>query len=88
MEMLRRRYRRLSFEDPAGVAIDRANERRKAARLTAQLPTIVARVRTSAATGSIPVEPDPSLSYAENFLTMLRGETPTEGRGRVRSTWR
>jgi citrate synthase len=77
MEMLRTAVSLLSFSDPAEAAIDRDNERRKAAQLIAQLPTIVAR-HHRLATGHAPVAPDPSLSYAENFLTMLRGEAPTE----------
>jgi citrate synthase len=77
MEMLRTAASLLSFADPAEAAIDRENDRRKAAALIAQLPTIVARhhrLRQELP----PVEPDPELSYAENFLTMLRGESPTE----------
>src|SRR5918992_5159959 len=41
METLRTAVSALSFSDPAEGAIDRANERRKAAQLIAQLPTIV-----------------------------------------------
>ena len=77
MEMLRTAVSSLSFSDPAEAAIDRANERRKAAQLIAQLPTIVARYHR-VRHGLDPIPPDPSLSYAENFLTMLRGESPTE----------
>jgi citrate synthase len=77
MEMLRTAVSLLSFSDPAEAAIDRDEERRKAAQLIAQLPTIVAR-HHRLATGHAPVPPDPSLPYAENFLTMLRGESPTE----------
>ena len=76
MEMLRTAVSLLSFSDPAEAAIARDHERRKAARLIAQLPTIVAR-HHRLATGHAPVAPDPSLRYAENFLTMLRGESPT-----------
>ena len=43
MEMLRTAVSSVSFSDPAEAAVDRANERRKAAQLIAQLPTIVAR---------------------------------------------
>jgi len=78
MEMLRTGVSMLSFSDPAEAAIDRENERRKAVQLIARLPTMVARhhrLRQKLA----PVEPDPSLSYAENFLRMLRGDAPTEG---------
>ena len=77
MEMLRTAVSSLSFDDPAESEIDSANERRKAARLIAQLPTIVARYERRRR-GLDPVETDPSLSYAESFLTMLRGQTPTE----------
>lgn len=77
MEMLRTAVSSLSFSDPAEAAIDRANERRKAALLIAQLPTVVARYHR-VRQGLDPIAPDPSLSYAENFLTMLRDESPTE----------
>jgi len=82
MEMLRTATSLLSFADPAEAAIDRENDRRKGVALIAQLPTIVARhhrLRQELA----PVDPDPSLSYAENFLTMLRGERPTEREARA-----
>jgi citrate synthase len=77
MEMLRTAVSSLSFSDPAEAAIDAENERRKAAQLIAQLPTIVARYHRRRH-GLDAIAPDPSLSYAENFLTMLRGESPTE----------
>src|SRR5262245_15349642 len=77
MEMLRTAVSSLSFTDPAEAAIDRENERRKAALLIAQLPTIVARYhRRRQGLDAIPT--DASLSYSENFLTMLRGDSPTE----------
>jgi citrate synthase len=77
MEMLRTGVSMLSFSDPAEAAIDRANERRKAIQLIAKLPTMVARhhrLRQKLA----PIEPELSLSYADNFLRMLRGDAPTE----------
>jgi citrate synthase len=76
MEMLRTAVSSLSFADPAEAAVDRASERRNAASLIAQLPAIVARYERRRR-GLDPVDPDQSLSYAENFLTMLRGESPT-----------
>ena len=76
METLRTAVSALSFSDPAEAAIDRGNERRKAAQLVAQLPTILARYQRVRG-GDEPVDPDPTLPYAENFLTMLRGEAPT-----------
>ena len=76
MEMLRTAVSSLSFSDPAEAAIDRENERRKAAQLIAQFPTIVARHhRLRQGLDAIPS--DPSLSYSQNFLTMLRGAAPT-----------
>jgi 2-methylcitrate synthase len=77
MEMLRTAVSLLSFADPAEAAIDPENERRKAVQVIAQLPTIVAR-HHRLRRGLDPVSPDASLSYAENFLTMLRGDSPSE----------
>jgi citrate synthase len=45
--------------------------------LIAQLPTMVARYGRRRE-GLEPVEPDPSLSYSENFLAMLHGERSSE----------
>jgi citrate synthase len=56
--------------------------RRTAARLIAQLPTIVARYDRRRQ-GLEPVAPDPSLPYAENFLSMLHGERPDERSARA-----
>jgi citrate synthase len=82
MEMLRTAVSLLSFTDPAEAAIDRENERRKAVQLTAQLPTIVARHHRLRQKLD-PIPPDAALPYAENFLTMLRGEQPTEEEARA-----
>jgi 2-methylcitrate synthase len=82
MEMLRTAVSALSFADPSEAAVDREQERRKAAQLIAQLPTIVARHHRVAA-GHPPVDPDPSLGYAENFLATLRGSAPTEEEARA-----
>ena len=75
MDMLRTAVSTLSFADPGRGKTDRESGRRTAARLIAQLPTIVARYARRRR-GLQPVDPDPSLSYAENFLTMLNGERP------------
>ena len=51
--------------------------RRKGIRITAQVPTLVTahhRIRQ----GLDPVEPDPELNHAGNFLYMLEGERPQE----------
>jgi citrate synthase len=82
METLRTAVSALSFSDPAEDAIDVANERRKAVALVAQLPTIVARYERRRR-GETVVLPDRMLGYAENFLTMLRGEVPTAEEARA-----
>ncbi|MBA2460792.1 MAG: citrate/2-methylcitrate synthase [Actinobacteria bacterium] len=82
METLRTAVSALSFSDPAEAAIDRENERRQAVSLIAQLPTIVARYERRRRGQSI-VDPDLSLGYAENFLTMLRGESPAAEEARA-----
>ncbi len=50
---------------------------RKAERLLAQLPVIMA-ARHRLTGGEEPVKPDPNLSIAGNILWMLRGEKPSE----------
>lgn len=77
MDMLRTAVSALAFTDPDRDANDREAEVRKAARLIAQAPTIVARYHRRRQ-GLDPAEPDSNLSYAENFLTMLHGEAPSE----------
>jgi 2-methylcitrate synthase len=82
MDMLRTAASALAFSDPDTAANDRASGLRKATRLTAQLPTIVARFHRRRQ-GLESVAPDPSLSYAENFLAMLHGEQPDERAARI-----
>jgi citrate synthase len=82
METLRTAVSALSFSDPAEDAIDREHELRKAVELIARLPVIVARYERRRR-GEHAVDPDPSLGYAENFLTMLRGEAPTADEARA-----
>ena len=55
---------------------------RKAVRLTAQIGSLVATLgRMSRGQG--PIEPDPVLGHAANFLYMLTGERPKIGRAHV-----
>ena len=82
MDLLRTAVSTLAFSDPGSGKIDAESGRRTATRLIAQLPAIVGRYQRRRQ-GLEPVEPDPSLSYAENFLTMLRGATPTEEEARA-----
>jgi citrate synthase len=73
MDVLRTAVSSLDFYDKKGHGTDRENAVNTAIKLTAQMGTIVTaweRVRT----GKDVIAPDKSLSIAENFLYMLRGE--------------
>jgi citrate synthase len=82
MDMLRTAVSALAFTDPDRDANDPEAETRKAARLIAQAPTVIGRYHRRRQ-GLDPVEPDPSLSYAESFLSMLHGESPSEQASRA-----
>ncbi len=76
MEVLRTGVSALSAFDPDAADNSREATARKAIRLTAQIPTLVAaweRIRR----GKALVAPQPKLSLAANFLSMLRGKKPT-----------
>jgi citrate synthase len=76
MEILRSGVSALSAFDPDAGDNSREATLRKAARLTAQMPTLVAawdRIRR----GRPPVAPDPRLNLAGNFLYMMSGKKPT-----------
>ena len=67
----------LGMHDADATDNSRAANRRKAARLTSQIPTAVSayhRIRT----GQTPVEPAKDLPHAANFLYMLAGQKPTD----------
>lgn len=73
MDALRTAVSSLDFYDADGHGTDRAAAVDAAIKMTAQMGTIAAawdRIRN----GKDPVAPDTSLSIAENFLYMLRGE--------------
>src|SRR5205085_7092809 len=75
MDALRTACSALSSVDPDLASNDRDANRRKAVRLTAQFPTIVAafhRLRHH----QDPIAPDPKLPIAANFLYMLTGQKP------------
>jgi citrate synthase len=82
MDMLRTAVSALAFTDPDRSANELEAEVRKATRLIAQAPTVIARFHRRRQ-GLEPVEPDPSLGYAENFLAMLHGEQPSEQAARA-----
>ena len=76
MDMLRTVTSALGQYDPqAGDNSPQANYR-KAIRLTAQIASIVATYGRMKAGGG-PIQPDPALGHAANFLYMLTGQRPT-----------
>ena len=75
MEMLRTAVSSDSFDDPDKNSNAEDANFRKATRLIAKMPTIVARYDRRRH-GLEPIESDPSLPHAANFLRMLSGEEP------------
>src|SRR5499427_3639374 len=76
MEVLRTGVSALSSWDPDAADNSKDATARKALRLTAQMPTLVAawdRIRK----GKAPVAPNPKLNLASNFLYMLSGKRAT-----------
>jgi citrate synthase len=77
MDVLRTAVSYLGILDPDGRDSSLESTKRKAVRLTAQIPTIVGawgRIRE----GKDPVAPDKSLNAAANLLYMLTGEKPDD----------
>jgi citrate synthase len=75
MDMLRTLTSALGQYDPETPDSSPQAQYRKAVRLTAQLGSIVATYGRLQAGGG-PIQPDPALSHAANFLYMLKGERP------------
>src|SRR6476661_5632278 len=75
MEMLRTAVSADSFDDPDKDSNTEEANFRKATRLIAKMPTMVARYDRRRR-GLDPVAPDPALGHAANFLYMLSGEQP------------
>ena len=77
MDVLRTAISALAAYDPDVADMSPEANLRKGVRLTAMAPTIVAahsRIRE----GKDPLDPDPELSHAGNFLYMLFGERPDQ----------
>jgi citrate synthase len=77
MEVLRTGVSALAHFDPDAEDSSREAILRKALRLTAQMPTLIAaweRLRR----GKSPVAPNPRLGLAANFLAMMTGRRPSE----------
>lgn len=66
----------LAHYDPDASVDSPAASLRKAVRLTAQIGTLVATLGRLAS-GGTPVQPDPVLGHAANFLYLLTGERPS-----------
>jgi len=82
MAVLRTAVSMLALYDPDAEEISVDANARKALRLAAQVPTIIAdlsRIRS----GEPVLSPDPSLGIAGNFLYMLRGDWPDADEQRV-----
>jgi citrate synthase len=75
MDALRTLTSVLAHYDPDVTDHSAQANYRKAVRLTAQLGTLVAAIGRIN-TGGAPVQPDPVLGHAANFLYMLTGERP------------
>jgi len=76
MDMLRTLTSALGQYDPEAVDNSQAANYRKAVRLTAQLGSVVATYGRMQAGGG-PIQPDPALGHAANFLYMLTGTRPS-----------
>jgi citrate synthase len=75
MDTLRTLTSALGQYDPEAADNSQAANYRKAVRLTAQLASLVATYGRMQAGGG-PIQPDPALSHAANFLYMLTGTRP------------
>lgn len=85
MAALRTAVSALGQVDPEADEITHEADLRKAGRVVAQIPTIVAafdRIRR----GEDPIDPDPDLSHAANFLYMLNGSRPGPAAARALDT--
>jgi citrate synthase len=77
MEMLRTAVSADSFDDPDKDSNAEEANFRKATRLIAKMPTMVARYDRRRR-GLEPIEPDAGLGHAANFLYMLSGDRPDD----------
>jgi len=75
MDLLRTLTSALGHYDPDAADNSPAANYRKAVRLTAQIGSLVATMGRVASGGG-PIEPDPVLGHAANFLYMLTGQRP------------
>jgi citrate synthase len=77
MDVLRTATSALAHADPDADDNSTQGNTRKAVRLTAQLASLVATYGRLQA-GGAPIDPDPALGHAANFLYMLTGNRPNQ----------
>ncbi|WP_422657822.1 citrate synthase [Paenibacillus sp. EC2-1] len=77
MAALRSAVSALALYDESADDMSREANEKKAIKLQAQLPTIIAAI-SRVRQGKEPIAPKAGVSIAENFLYMLRGEQPDE----------
>src|SRR3989440_1510228 len=82
MSMLRTSISAASAYDPDGWDQSPEANYRKAIRLVARTPTLIATYHRQRA-GETPVAPNPKLPHAANFLNMLLGEEPDQEAARA-----
>ncbi|MCQ4162265.1 bifunctional 2-methylcitrate synthase/citrate synthase [Roseomonas sp. GC11] len=75
MDAIRTAVSFLGMEDPEAGDVSEPATRRKAMRLLAKIPTAIAAAHR-ATKGLEPVEPDPRLSFAQNFFQIVLGQVP------------
>lgn len=77
MDILRTEVSHLGEYDPEGHDFSDAAHMRRATRLIAQVPVIVATIYRSRLNKTVP-EPKPEFGFAQNFLYMFKGEIPED----------
>jgi len=82
MNVLRTAVSALAALENGANEVSRAAFIRNGIRLTSQVPMIVA-AHNAIRNGRRPVDPDPSLGHAANWLWMLKGEKPSDDAARL-----
>lgn len=77
MDAIRTAVSFLGMEDPETADVSEPATRRKAMRILAKVPTAIA-AAARAAKGLPPIDPDPSLTFAENFFHVVFGKVPAK----------
>lgn len=75
MDAIRTAVSFMGMEDPESADVSEPATRRKAMRLLAKIPTAIAAAHR-AGKGLDPVDPDPKLTFSENFFHLVFGKVP------------